>query len=449
MTTFSRLAGIATAAIASATLAAAAHAAMFNPTTFTLANGLQVVVVENHRAPVVSHMLWYRVGAADEAPGESGLAHFLEHLLFKGTKTVPPGEFSKIVARNGGEDNAFTTADYTGYFQNIAKDRLELVMTLESDRMQNLVLTDAEVLPERDVVREERRSRTDNRPDAQLGEQANAAFYHNHPYGRPVIGWAHEIEALATENALAFYRRHYMPNNAVLIVAGDVTPEEVRGIAERTYGKVAPGTVPPRVRPAEPPHGAAVRVTKEDARVREPSWSKSYMAPSYRSGETRHAYALQVLAQILGGGATSRLYRGLVVERGIANSAGAYYGANQFDMTEFSVAATPRQGTAVAALEQAVDEELRRVLASGVTEDEVARAKKRMISSAIYTRDSLRSAPNIIGRALMTGSTVADVEAWPERIEAVTAAEVTAAARAVIAEERSVTAVLLPAKRGE
>lgn len=436
--------------LVAAFLAAAAHgacAAVFNPTTFTLANGLDVVVVENHRAPVVSHMVWYRVGSADEQPGESGLAHFLEHLMFKGTKTVKPQEFSKIVAANGGEDNAFTSYDYTAYFQSISKDRLELVMRLESDRMQNLVLTDAEVLPEREVVREERRTRTENRPSSVLAEQANAAFYLNHPYGRPVIGWMHEIEALTTEHALAFYKRYYMPNNAVLIVAGDVTPAEVRSIAERTYGAVPKSSPPPRVRPKEPDHSAAMRISMESSRVREPEWSRRYLAPSYRAGETQYAYALQVLAEVLGGGATSRFYRELVVEKGIANSMGAGYDPGEYDFAEFSLYGSPREGTKVEDLEVAADAEIKKLLDAGITAEEVARAKTSLQSSSIYARDSLRTAPNMIGRAVMTGSSVADVEAWPERIEAVTVDQVNAAARSVFDITHSMTSILLPAKK--
>jgi len=427
--------------------AGSAFAAVFNPTTFTLANGLQVVVVENHRAPVVYHMVWYRIGAADEQPGESGLAHFLEHLMFKGTKTVKPQEFSKIVAANGGEDNAFTTADYTAYFQAIAKDKLELVMKLEADRMQNLVLTDKEVLPEREVVREERRMRTDNRPSAVLNEQANAAFYLNHPYGRPVIGWMFEIEALTTEKALAFYHRYYMPNNAVVVVAGDVTADEVKAIAQRTYGAVPGGTVPPRVRPQEPPHSAAMRMAMSSDRVREPSWSRSYLAPSYRLDPGKHAYALEVLAEVLGGGATSRLYRDLVVDKGIANSAGAGYDPGEYDMSEFSFYGNPREGNTVEALEAAIDDEIKILLDKGVTAEEVARAKKSLKSSAIYARDSLRTAPNRIGRALMTGQTIEDVESWPDRIEAVTVDQVNAAAKAVLDITHTMTTTLLPEKK--
>ena len=423
-----------------------AGAVMFSPESFTLSNGMQVVVVPNHRAPIVIHMVWYKVGAADQPAGKSGIAHFLEHLMFKGTKTVKPGEFSKIVARNGGTDNAFTAQDYTAYFQKVAKDKLELVMRLEADRMTNLVLTDAEVLPEREVVKEERRSRTDNDPAAQLYEQAQAALYLNHPYRLPIIGWGHELAKLSTADAISFYRRFYVPNNAILIVAGDITAAELRPLAEKYYGAIARGDEVIRTRPAEPDHRAARRVVLISPQVGQPSWSRTYIAPSHSSAEGNQAYALQVLAEIMGGGATSRLYRRLVVEQGIAASAGAWYSPSHLDVGTFGVSASPRPGTSLAALEAAVIDELKRIIGAGVTISEVARAKKSMTASAIYVRDSLRAGPNIFGRALTTGQTIADVEAWPERIETVTVDEVNAAARAVLQDRNSVTSVLLRGK---
>jgi zinc protease len=416
---------------------------------FTLANGLQVVVIPDHRTPVITHMIWYKVGSADEPAGRSGIAHFLEHLMFKGTEKNPAGRFSQTLATIGGQENAFTTTDYTGYFQRVAREHLATVMEFEADRMTGLVLTDANVLPERDVVLEEQNMRVANSPEARLGEQMSAALYLNHPYGKPVIGWMSEIEALTTEKALAFYKRYYMPNNAVLVVAGDITPDEVRAIATRTYGAVPRGTVPARLRPKEPPHTAAMRISMTSARVREPEWSRRYIAPSYRLDPGKQAYALEVLAEALGGGATSRLYRGLVVDKGIANSAGAGYDPSEYDAAEFVFYGSPREGSSPAALEAAVDAEIKRLLEAGVTAEEVARAKARLQSSAIYARDSLRTAPNVIGRTLMTGGTIEDVESWPERIEAVTVAEVNAAAKAVLDIGKSMTTTLLPEQRAE
>lgn len=421
------------------------NAAVFNPQTFTLPNGMMVVAVTNRRAPVVSHMVWYRVGAADEPAGKSGIAHFLEHLMFKGTKTIPPGEFSKIVARNGGTDNAFTSQDYTAYFQKVARDKLELVMKMEADRMTNLVLTDAEVLPERDVVLEERRSRTGNNPGARLWEATNAVLYFNHPYRLPVIGWKHEIEKLTTGDAISFYRRFYAPNNAILIVAGDITMEELKPLAEKYYGAIPRGPEIKRVRIKEPPHETPRRVTLTDPQVGQPSISRTYIAPSYKTANGKEAYALQVLAELLGGGARSRLYRRLVVEQGIAASAGAWYDPSALDLGSFGLSASPRPGTTLEQLEKALDEEIRILLAKGVTESEVARTTKSMAASAVYARDSISAAPNVIGRALTTGQSLADIEAWPERIKAVTPADILAAAKAVLELKNSVTGLLRPA----
>ncbi len=421
-----------------------ASAAVFSPKTFTLDNGLQVVVIENRRAPIVMQMLWYRVGAADEEAGESGLAHFLEHLLFKGTKTVKPGEFSRTIARIGGRDNAFTSYDYTAYFQRVAAHELETIMRLEADRMHNLVLSDEVVLPERDVVLEERRSRTDNSPVAQLREQVRRALYLNHPYGRPVIGWMSEIKNLTTENALAFYLKHYAPNNAMLIIAGDVTVDQVRGLAQKYYGPIPKRAVPQRVRPNEPPHRAARRVALTHQRVNLPSWSRTYLAPSYARGEKNETYPLEVLAQVLGGGSTSRLYRKLVVERGIASNAGAWYSGDGLDYGEFGIYASPKAGGDIDALEKAVLEELNAALKEGFAVADIDRAKRLMSAQAIYARDGLRAGPNAIGQAFTQGQTIADVEQWPKRISAVTAEQVMAAAKSAIRVESSVTSILLP-----
>jgi zinc protease len=293
---------------------------------FTLGNGLEVVVVPDHRAPVVTHMIWYKVGAADETPGKSGLAHFLEHLMFKGTAQNPGNRFSQEVAAIGGQENAFTASDYTGFFQRVPREHLKEMMAFEADRITGLVLTDAVVRPELNVVLEEQNMRVANNPSARLTEQMDAALYLNHPYGRPAIGWRPEIESLNRDEALAFYRRFYTPNNAIVVVAGDVTPEEVKADAEETYGKVAPrAEIVPRRRPREPVQEAPRTVTLADARVEQPSLTRSYLVPSRTTAKPGESEALEVLAHVLGSGANSRLYRTLVVEQGIALSAGANY----------------------------------------------------------------------------------------------------------------------------
>lgn len=421
-----------------------ARAEVYGAETFFLDNGMQVVVVPNHRVPVVTHMVWYHVGAADEPTGKTGVAHLLEHLMFKGTDDLAPGEFSRTVAALGGRDNAFTSYDYTAYFQTVAKQHLGTVMRMEADRMTDLRLEEEHVRTERDVVLEERRQRTDNDPSALLDERARAVMYHNHPYRNPVIGWAEEIAALERPDVMAYYKRHYAPDNAILVVAGDVTPEEVRELAEQHYGVIPAQGVDERVRPAEPPPVAERRVVLRDPQVHQPSWSRRYLAPTYTSGASEHAYPLQILAEVIGDGPTSRLYRHLVMERELAAGAGAAYSPEALDYGTFYVWATPRPGVDMAELEAAVVEELEAIRRDGVDPQEVERAKTRLRANVIYARDSVSRGAFHIGRALTTGTTVEDVEAWPQRIAEVTPEQVDAAARFILQDARAVTAVLLP-----
>ncbi len=418
--------------------------------TFMLDNGLQVVVLPDHRAPVVTQMLYYKVGAADEAPGESGIAHFFEHLMFKGTKSNPEGTFSRAVAEIGGQENAFTTSDYTGYYQQVPADALEMVMNFEADRMENLVLSEETVAPERDVILEERRSRVDNDPGSQLAEAVQAALFQNSPYGDPVIGWRSEIEALSRDGAVAFYDKYYTPNNAILLIAGDVTEAAVRRLAEKTYGKVARRAEPgERVRPVEPEPLAARTVTLTDARVTQPSMQRAYLVPSDTTAEPGEAEALDVLADVLGGGTTSRLYRGLVVDKAIAAGTGAYYAGTALKEGQFVVYGMPRGEASLEEIETAIDAEIARIVEKGITEAELERARNRVRKDVIYQRDSQTSMARRYAAALSTGRTIADVEGWPERIEAVTVEDVTAAARKYLQPKRSVTGYLLPEPAAE
>ncbi len=299
---------------------------------FTLDNGLDVVVIPDHRAPVVTQMVWYKAGAADEPPGKSGIAHFLEHLMFKGTDKIPAGQFSKLIAIKGGDDNAFTNQDVTAYFQRVAKDRLASVMEMEADRMVNLRLTENDVNTERDVILEERRSRVDNDPGSLLQEQMMAALYRNHPYGIPIIGWEHEMRQLDREDALTFYKRFYSPENAILMIAGDVEPDEVRALAEETFGKIPRrGEAVKRMRPQEPDHDASVTVTLEDPRAGRTSVQRYYITPSYASAKPGEAEALDLLARIAADGTTGRIYKQLVVDKNVAASAGGWYADSGLD----------------------------------------------------------------------------------------------------------------------
>jgi zinc protease len=413
---------------------------------FKLANGLELVVVPDRRTPVVTHMIWYKVGAADETSGKSGLAHFLEHLMFKGTAKNPAGLFSQVVARIGGQENAFTASDYTGYFQRTSREHLQRIMTLEADRMTGLVLTDDLVLPELQVVLEEWNQRVANEPSARLGEQVMAALYLNHPYGRPVIGWRHEIENLTRADALEFYRRFYSPNNAIVVVAGDVTPEEVRALAEETYGKVEPrGEIAPRARPQEPEHVAARHVTFSDPRVGQPSLQRSYLVPSASTAAPGESEALDVLTHILTHGSVSRLYKKLVVEQGIASNVGGWYQGTSLDPSRLAIYATPSPGVELPRLEAALDEVLADVVANGVTAEEIARAKSRLVADMVYAQDSQSTLARMYGAALATGSSVEQVETWTDRIRAVPAEAIHAAAQRWLDKKRSATGYLLRA----
>jgi zinc protease len=414
------------------------------PASFTLGNGLQVVVIPDHRTPVVTQMTWYKVGSADETPGKSGLAHFLEHLMFKGTSKHPTGEFSQTVLRVGGNENAFTSTDYTGYYQRVPREELGKMMEFEADRMTGLILKDENVLPERDVVLEEFNMRVANNPEARLTEQIMAALYLNHPYGRPVIGWHQEIEKLDREDALAFYRRFYAPNNAILVIAGDVDATEVRPMVERTFGAVPaqPAIPARRLRPQEPEPAAPRTVTLSDARVEQPSLRRYYLVPSATTA-AGEGPALDVLAQLMGGGNNSYLYRRLVIDRPLAVSASAAYQGTSLDATQFSVSASPRSGVEFAQIEQAIEEVISDIGQNAVRAEDLERVKTQLIAEAIYAQDNQATLARWYGGALTTGLSIEDIRSWPDRIRAVTADQVREAAQKWLDKKRSVTGYLI------
>jgi len=414
-------------------------------TEFRLDNGLQVVVVPDHRAPVVTHYVWYRVGSADEPPGVSGIAHFLEHLMFKSTDKMGSGAFSKIVSRLGGQDNAFTSHDVTGYFQRISKDRLKTVMEMEADRMVNLKLTEREVATERDVILEERRSRTENNPSNILSEQMSAALYQNHPYRIPIIGWMHEMAKLSREDALDFYKRHYAPNNAIVVVAGDVTAEEVRKLAEETYGKLAPKPdITPRRRPQEPPHRAARRVELKDPRAGNASVRRFYLAPSIPNAAEGEAEALYLLMKVAANGATSRIYQRLVAEEKIASSAGGWYSGTGLDSGTIGLYAVAAQGVDLDKLEAGIDRVVHELREKGVTEEELERAKRAYIADFVYESDSQSALARRYAQGMLLGLTIEQIDAWPQAIRKVTVEDVKRAAAKHFDIRRSVTGRLIP-----
>ena len=409
-------------------------------TSFTLDNGMDVVVIEDHRAPVVVHMVWYKAGSADEKAGVSGVAHFLEHLLFKGTETLEPGEFSATVSRNGGSDNAFTSVDYTAYFQRVAADRLELMMRMESDRMVNLQLDEGDIATERDVIIEERNQRVENNPGALLREQKNAAQYLNHRYGVPIIGWQHEMRDLDLAAALDYYETYYAPNNAVLVVAGDVQPDEVRSLAENYYGVIpANPDLPERSRATEPRQMAERRLTFEDPRVAQPYVSRSYLAPERDSGAQEKAAALTLLADILGGGSTSILAEKLQFDNQLAVHTSAYYRGKSLDDTTLSFYVVPAPGVTLKEAEAGLDQVLTEFLSTGVDPEQLERIKMQARASQIYVRDDVNALANRYGRALTQGLTVEDVQAWPDILQAVTPEDIMSAAAEVLDRKNSVT----------
>lgn len=412
---------------------------------FYLANGMQVVVVPDTRAPVVTHVVWYRVGGADNVLGQSGLAHFLEHLMFRSTKKLKSGELARTVSRLGGRDNAVTSHDSTYYFQRLPKEHLKTAMVMEADRMRNLNLNDAEVATEREVVLQERRSVVDSKPLAILDELINANLYLNHPYRIPVIGWEHEIKLLDRAKATAFYRRFYAPNNAILVVAGDVTPDEVKKLAEETYGKVQrqPGVL--RVpRPSEPVQPGIRRLELRDARARSLSLQRYYATPSYKSAQGNEAEAIDTLSIVLGDGPTSRLYRQLVEEKNIAANAGASFSAVALDGGSLTVYAVAGDGVKLEALEQAIDESIAQFIKEGPSAEELEQAKDAMIASYVYSADNQAGLAARYGSNLVIGRSIADIEGWPDKVGKVTAADVKAVAAKYLTLQNSVTGYLVP-----
>lgn len=415
------------------------------PASFTLSNGLQVVVIPDHRTPVVTEMIWYKAGSADETPGKSGLAHFLEHLMFKGTEKHPIGEFSKTVFRVGGNENAFTSLDYTSYFQRVPREQLPTMMEFEADRMNGLILKDENVLRERDVVLEEYNMRVANSPNERLNEQIMTALYLNHPYGRPVIGWHQEIEKLGREDALAFYRRFYSPNNAIVVIAGDVELPEVRSLVERNFGPIPaqPAIPAQRVRPQEPEPAAPRTVTLSDPRVEQPVLNRFYLVPSATTVAPGESAALAVLAHLMGSGSNSYLYRALVADKPLAVSASAGYSSMSLDATQFSISALPKAGVGFAKIEQVIDRVIADIVQNPIPPEDLERVKTQLIAGAIYAQDSQTALAHWYGGALSTGLSIKEIRSWPDRIRGVTDDQVRAAAQKWLDKKRSVTGYLI------
>lgn len=417
---------------------------LFGATAWTLPNGLRVVHAESRRVPVVAHYLFYGAGGGEDPAGRSGVAHFLEHMMFKGSRNVAPGELSLAVAREGGQDNAFTSRDVTAYFQHVEASRLGLVMRMEADRFAAPLIPADTLEPERDVILEERRLRTDSSPRARFWEAFEAALWGpQHWHGRPIIGWADEIRAISRQDLEDFYRDRYAPANAVLVVAGDAREAEVRRLAEELYGPEPARPHRGRERGPPPSAPAEARITRRDPSVREASFMRTAVAPSLTWGDPKQAWALEVVAHLLGGGQGSRMHKALV-EAGLATGAGCSFDAEAAGAGSFTLSATLRPGVAGEKLEGAVDATVSRLLQEGPTEEERARAVRQITAGAMLSLDGFGNAPRMLGGALALGLPLDTVEFWPRRLREVTLAEVEAAARAVLGGAPSTTGWLVP-----
>lgn len=428
-------------AIALATLASSAQA---NPYETRLDNGLHIIVKEDRRAPSVVHMLWYGIGSMDEPDGVSGIAHMLEHMMFKGTEKLAPGEFNRRVAAVGGRDNAFTSRDNTAYFQQIPPAHLDSMMELEADRLVNLRINDETFLPEREVVKEERRMRTDDNPRALLWEQLMATAFNAHPYRRPVIGWMTDIEDYSVEDAQRWHEQWYAPNNARMVVVGDVDHREVFAMAERHFGPIPARALPERRISREPPQRGPREVTVRGP-AELPLLALAWHAPSLRDVRAdRDVYALQMLAAVLDGYDGARLPRKLVRERRLAVDVSASYGGVSRGPALFTLAATPAAGHDVAAIEEALREEIALIVREGIDESELARVRSQLLAAEVYKRDSLMGQAMEIGFLEGAGHSWRDEEALLEGLRQVTPEEVQAAAARYFGDTTLTRAILDP-----
>ena len=415
-----------------------------NITTDRLANGLEIVVMTDKRAPVITHMVWYKAGATDDPDGRSGIAHYFEHLMFKGTQTLAPGEFSEKIAMMGGRENAFTAHDYTAYFQRISADKLEAVMKLEADRMANLVFDETQALSERDVVLEERASRTDSNPPALLGEKIRHALHKPHPYARPIIGWRDEIEQLTVADAQDFYRRFYAPDNAILIVSGDAEMPEVKELAARYYGAIPAAKKPKNQQIKADTLSAPETIYMQDIRTRQPVMQRIYRLPVWTQENAKSFAALELLMQILSSGTTGRLYQTSIVDEKIAVGVGGWADTMKRAHGEAVVYIAPRDVTSIEDNLARLDAEIAKLKIENVSPQELERAKTKTLADTLYARDSQFAQARIYGSLLAIGLNIDDVNRWTQHIEAVSAADIRKAATLYLDASQSVTGILTP-----
>lgn len=416
--------------------------------SFKLDNGMQVLVVPDSRAPVVTHSVWYKVGAMDEVAGKTGLAHMTEHLMFKGTERFTGDDWNKIVQRRGGVQNAFTSYDFTAYYQKVPVTELPMMMDLESDRMANLRLTDPVFQPERKVVAEERKLTTDSDPNDRFFEEVMRRHYAHHTYGHPVIGWAKDIQGYTFQDALDWYHLHYAPNNATMILVGNVTADSVKPLVEKYYGGLKPAAVPLRVLPVEPLRDSALTFIKLDPQVQVPGWHLMYRAPSQFQGVggaavvPHEATGLWVLSEILGGGSTARLYQQLVVKQQLADGAQAQYDAVRAGESTFDISVQPKDSVAADKIGPAVRATLDDLLEHGVTAEELARAKVSLKADEIYARDDPFTNMYRLGMWVSAGGDIKHFDDWLAELDKLTVADVNALAKKYLKPESSTLAIL-------
>ncbi len=387
----------------------------FKSQSATLSNGLQVVVIPNPRIPVVTHMMWIKAGSAYEIPGKSGVAHFLEHLMFKGTKTQKPGSYSRTVSSLGGQDNAFTSRDYTAYYFTVSTDKLSDIMALEADRLKNLSPPPGDVLSERDVIREERRQRIDNDPLTPYTETLYHALFPNHPYGRPIIGWADEIAVMTWAEAKAYFDTWYAPNNAVLVMSGDITLPDAVKLAQTYYGSWHKRDLPTPPRYAIPALPGQIRIQASDPKLHVDTLAMMWRAPSYRQ-DYQSALALEVMVEMLDGGLSTRLYQDLVVKQKKAVSINLSYDGAARDDGVLSLTATPANGVTLDELESAIQAELTAIATQSIAPNTLDLAKKRLYQNSVFQRDSVSGPAMIIGAAISTGLTLDQIETWTDDV---------------------------------
>ena len=416
---------------------------LFDAKQFKLKNGLQVIVIENSRAPVVSQMIWYNVGSIDEKFGKSGLAHFLEHLMFKGTKKYPSGYYSKYISKNGGTENAFTSFDYTAYYQIVPTEHLEKIVELEADRMTNLTLTDEQVETEKKVILEERYQRIDSKPSAILDESIRKSLFPNHTYGTPIIGWEHEIKALTIDDVRKFYNDYYNPKNAILIFSGDVSLKKAKEYSEKYFGKIKVKNQINinRIKLNDPVLRTNIRINYDDENVKQKIWKRSFKTSSYKES-IKNGIALDLGLKILTGGSTSILYRELVEKKKLVSSIGGYYQGMSRDKATVNFYAIPNENVEISNLEKQIYEIMKKSVVNGITEDRFILQKKKYEHESIYLRDSIFQPAQIVGEALSIGIALEEIESWDEFLNEITIDDVKNELKKFIKNNNYVTGLL-------